>query len=55
MQAIQRTQAPSYRIYVASLTDYNEGRHHGKWIDLEGKSAEEITEEVQAMHAVCAR
>jgi antirestriction protein len=49
MQAIQQTNTANYRIYVASLADYNEGRHHGKWIDLDGKTAEEITEEVQAM------
>jgi antirestriction protein len=49
MQAIQQTHTANYRIYVASLADYNEGTLYGKWIDLDGKSAEEITEEVQAM------
>ena len=49
MQAIQQTHTANYRIYVASLADYNEGTLYGKWIDLDGKSAEEITEEVQEM------
>jgi antirestriction protein len=49
MQAIQQAHTANYRIYVASLADYNEGTLYGKWIDLDGKSAEEITEEVQAM------
>jgi antirestriction protein len=37
------------RIYVASLSDYNAGRLHGVWIDCEGKSGDEIQEEVSAM------
>lgn len=37
------------RIYVASLADYNSGRLHGRWIDVAGKTAEEIQEEVQEM------
>lgn len=39
------------RIYVASLSDYNAGRLHGKWIDVEGKDADDIYEEVKAMLA----
>lgn len=37
------------RIYVASLADYNAGRLHGTWIDLDGREYEEIAEEVQGM------
>lgn len=37
------------RIYVASLADYNAGRLHGVWIDVEGKTGDEIYEEVKAM------
>lgn len=37
------------RIYVASLADYNNGRLHGVWIDVAGKDAEEIEEEVREM------
>ena len=39
------------RIYVASLSDYNAGRLHGVWIDLDGKDADEVQEEVDAMLA----
>lgn len=38
------------RIYVASLSDYNAGRLHGRWIDAT-QSAEEISDEVAAMLA----
>jgi len=37
------------RIYVASLSDYNAGRLVGKWIDLEGKTKEDVLEEVNEM------
>lgn len=37
------------RIYVASLSDYNAGRLHGVWIDLEGKTEEDIWAEINAM------
>jgi antirestriction protein len=39
------------RIYVASLADYNGGRLHGTWIDLDGKDYDEVWEEVKAMLA----
>jgi antirestriction protein len=39
------------RIYVASLSDYNAGNLLGVWIDVDGKSVEEIQEEVNAMLA----
>jgi antirestriction protein len=37
------------RIYVASLSDYNAGRLHGRWIDA--TDADDIREEIQAMLA----
>ncbi len=36
------------RIYVASLSDYNSGRLHGKWIDA-SQTAREIHEEIRMM------
>ncbi len=39
------------RIYVASLSDYNAGNLHGTWIDLDGKDAEAVQEEIAAMLA----
>ena len=39
------------RIYAACLAAYNAGRIHGVWIDCDGKSAEELAEEVAAMLA----
>lgn len=39
------------RIYVASLSDYNTGRLHGRWIDLEGKSEEDVWDEINTMLA----
>lgn len=39
------------RIYVASLADYNAGRLHGVWIDVEGKDVDELQAEVNAMLA----
>lgn len=35
-----------YKIYVASLSDYNAGILHGKWIELEGLSTDDIQDEV---------
>lgn len=43
-------QWPRPRIYVASLSDYNEGRLHGAWIDA-CRSEEELAEAVAAMLA----
>ena len=37
------------RIYVACLAAYNAGKLHGKWIELEGKSAAEVREEIQGI------
>jgi antirestriction protein len=39
------------RIYVASLSDYNAGILHGVWIDIDGKDADAIQEEVNKMLA----
>ncbi len=36
------------RIYVASLSDYNDGRLHGRWIEA-AQDTETLAEEVQAM------
>jgi antirestriction protein len=42
------------RIYVASLSDYNEGRLEGKWIDIPADmTVEELREEIHAMLALC--
>lgn len=37
------------RIYVASLADYNAGRLHGVWIDLDGKDTDDVRAEITAM------
>ena len=42
----QNTSTDTYQIYVASLSDYNAGILHGKWITLEGLSKDEIQEEI---------
>lgn len=39
----------TYRIYIASLSDYNAGILHGKWIDLEGKDADDLQDEVNSI------
>lgn len=36
----------NYQIYIASLSDYNAGILHGKWIELDGLSTDEIQEEI---------
>lgn len=48
-EAEQRT-GPTPRIYVASLSDYNAGRLHGRWIDA-AQEADEIWAEVNEMLA----
>lgn len=37
------------RIYVASLSDYNNGRLHGAWIDLAGKEESDVWQEINAI------
>lgn len=41
---------PAPRIYVASLSDYNDGRLHGTWIDA-AQDPDELQREVQGMLA----
>lgn len=40
--------AYSPRIYVADLASYNNGVLHGVWIDLDGKDADDVHEEIRA-------
>lgn len=42
----ENTSTDTYQIYVASLSDYNAGILHGKWIDLDGLTTDEIQEEI---------
>jgi len=37
------------RIYVSSLADYNNGRLHGTWIDLDGKDEDDVYKEINLM------
>jgi len=37
------------RVYVASLSDYNAGILHGKWIDLSGHDLDSLHQEIQEM------
>lgn len=37
------------KIYVACLSAYNDGRLHGKWIELEGLDADDIYKEINAI------
>lgn len=46
----ERPQRPSPRIYVASLSDYNNGRLHGVWLDA-ARSADDIYSDINAMLA----
>ena len=45
----QNTSKETYQIYVASLSDYNAGILHGKWIELNGLTVDEIRDEINAM------
>lgn len=38
-----------FRIWVGVWADYNAGRLHGAWIDCDGKDADELQEEVNAL------
>ncbi|MCI5091148.1 antirestriction protein ArdA [Phaeodactylibacter sp.] len=42
----KNTPTDTYQIYVASLSDYNAGILHGKWINVEGLNTDEIQEEI---------
>jgi antirestriction protein len=46
----ERVPSPQPRIYVASLSDYNDGRLHGAWLDADAEP-EELTDAVRAMLA----
>lgn len=37
------------RIYVASLSDYNDGILHGEWIDLDGGDTDEVWDQINVM------
>lgn len=50
-QLAQNTPQGEYRIYVASLSDYNAGRLHGVWIDCDGMNADDLTQTVNEMLA----
>ncbi|MEO0627023.1 MAG: antirestriction protein ArdA [Bacteroidota bacterium] len=39
----------TYRIYIASLSDYNAGILYGRWIDLEGKTEDDLQDEINAI------
>ena len=42
----KKSSSETYQIYIASLSDYNAGILHGKWVNVEGLSTEEIQEEI---------
>ncbi|MEL7222659.1 MAG: antirestriction protein ArdA, partial [Bacteroidota bacterium] len=42
----KHTTTETYQIYVASLSDYNAGILHGKWIELDGLTTDDIQEEI---------
>lgn len=45
------SEATTRRIYAASLSDYNSGRLHGEWIDVDGMDADDLTARIGAMLA----
>lgn len=51
MTTTTTTTTESPRIYVASLSDYNTGRLIGRWIDLDGKDADDIGAAIAEMLA----
>lgn len=42
----KKSSSETYQIYIASLSDYNAGILHGKWVNVEGLSTDEIQEEI---------
>jgi antirestriction protein len=50
MQFERTSERPGPRIYVASLSDYNDGRLYGTWIDV-NVGAEEIAKRISEMMA----
>ena len=49
MTNTENTSTDTYQIYVASLSDYNAGILHGKWIELDGLTTDDIQEEINQM------
>jgi antirestriction protein len=52
MNATNQASKPApaeYRIYVACLASYNAGKLYGKWIDCDGKSADDLQHEVNVL------
>lgn len=45
----KRNKSDSPKIYVADLAAYNNGVLHGAWIDLSGKDAGDVYEEIDAI------
>lgn len=43
--------AANFRMYATCLAAYNEGVLHGEWLDLDGKGADDIRAEIDAMLA----
>lgn len=48
---MKKTNEVEPRIYVAGLSDYNAGILHGEWIELDGKSIEDVQAEISAILA----
>lgn len=48
---MNKTSQDQYQIYVASLSDYNAGILHGKWIKLESKDINDIQDEISQILA----
>lgn len=41
----------AYRVYIACLAAYNNGRLHGEWVDLDGLDADDLQEKINAVLA----
>lgn len=50
-ETMETTATAECRIYVACLASYNNGILYGRWIDVDGKSGDELQDEVNAMLA----
>ncbi|HEX5183562.1 MAG TPA: antirestriction protein ArdA [Allosphingosinicella sp.] len=50
-ETMETTATAECRIYAACLASYNNGILHGRWIDVDGKDAGELWDEVAAMLA----
>ena len=48
---MKKTSQDHYQIYVASLSDYNAGILHGKWIEIEDKDINDIQDEINQILA----